>query len=337
MHVLIDVLDPGSLALYDWDDGFYFCWDPTPDTRAPAWHPRQMRQHRTLISTALDEPLTRLVDEIRGRLEGLKPGRLSAEGAELLWYDDGPNALETDGTLLISLRSCAVWEDFDGWVNQDGTPFVDRHGVLLMGGMAYLPTVQEGAELRDFTLEYYIEQTCLGLAGQDYDRQVDGVRTTIEHHLQARASLAERAREMEAKRKAAEVKARALLVEHLSEEQREELDRHKWFHVMGKDGFQYRIVFKAMHNVFRVEDGRRTVEYCLVSRDPIPTYDLMLMQKLMLEVMPDEFHRIANAWTIQDEGSSFTWQILDPETLEVREVPVHTPFLQEIIEAVRGD
>lgn len=94
-------------------------------------------------------------------------------------------------------------------------------------------------------------------------------------------------------RKAAKRRARKLLVEHLTREQREQYEKHGHFDVMVQ-GKHYRIE-QGSHGNVRLLDGKgHTVEsYCVQPRG-VPDEDAMLSQKLALELAPTEFFRKAN-------------------------------------------
>lgn len=111
------------------------------------------------------------------------------------------------------------------------------------------------------------------------------------------------------KRAAAEKKARETLRLCLTEEQRAEFDArgeftvtvpvegrangHRW-----KSG-HYLIRSESTFNVTHVASG---VRYCLVAAEPVPLFDNMLTQKLLLENDPPRFFATANA---SDGGINF--------------------------------
>lgn len=81
-----------------------------------------------------------------------------------------------------------------------------------------------------------------------------------------------------------EKKAKALLHRYLRRDQRTELRAAKSFTVAGQDGRTYRIKEGTCQNVYLVEDGVETTQFCIIPEDSrIPTYDLMLAQKVMIE------------------------------------------------------
>jgi len=96
-------------------------------------------------------------------------------------------------------------------------------------------------------------------------------------------------------------RAKILLHKHLTRNQILELKHCKEFTVIGKDGNEYLITEGACNNVRLVENGVVTKSFCIVFKDhePLPMYDLMLIQKLLLETNPEEFWKISNITNIQ--------------------------------------
>ena len=106
------------------------------------------------------------------------------------------------------------------------------------------------------------------------------------HNLQRKGNKA-RKRKMSK----AQVRAKALLYRYLTREQKWSLRAGKSFSVTGKDGHTYEIKEFGCNNVTRYEDGKPLYQFCVISKyeTPIPIYDLMLGQKLMLETDPRTF------------------------------------------------
>lgn len=104
----------------------------------------------------------------------------------------------------------------------------------------------------------------------------------------------EHAEQVEATHREAKARAKKLLLYHLNPIQRAEMEARDEFFVQGQDGRTYLILPESHGNVFRVEDGRRTMNFCLVAKTAIPVYDLMLMQKLLLEADIEAFFKTAN-------------------------------------------
>jgi hypothetical protein len=91
-------------------------------------------------------------------------------------------------------------------------------------------------------------------------------------------------------------KARELLLEHLSDEQRDAFERDGHFdvHVHTADGVhRYRV--KHYYGVSRVdESGRVLRRYCIHPPSDYPEEDCALSQKILLETDEAEFLRVAN-------------------------------------------
>lgn len=127
--------------------------------------------------------------------------------------------------------------------------------------------------------------------------EANAARWKAEAEESAKRAEAERLR-----REAAEARAEALLLEHLSEEQRADYRKHRHFVVHGRRA-RYRIRYGRSGNVDVVNrDGRISHRYCAHPEECVPNPDTMLAQKLMLESDEDAFARIANRHS--DYGAS---------------------------------
>ena len=105
-------------------------------------------------------------------------------------------------------------------------------------------------------------------------------------------------------KKAANCRARGLLMQLLTQDQRKELDDKNRFHltVHSRDGSMrvYRIDYGYAGNVKLLgADGRPDRSYCIHSDSRLPFEDQMLAQKLMLESDEKKFLRIANETIIR--------------------------------------
>lgn len=81
-------------------------------------------------------------------------------------------------------------------------------------------------------------------------------------------------------------RARALLHQHLTKEQRWELRATKAFTVRGQDGRTYSVTEGTAGNVFIIENGERTYRLCIVPNykvSSMPMHDVLLAQKVLLE------------------------------------------------------
>lgn len=108
-----------------------------------------------------------------------------------------------------------------------------------------------------------------------------------------RATLREAAARREAERAAARDKARALLLSMLSVRQREQLERERFFEIVGQSGKHYRIRQGTHGNVRLLDGGREVGSYC---GQPVgvPDEDAMLAQKLQLEYDEARFVAASN-------------------------------------------
>jgi hypothetical protein len=99
-----------------------------------------------------------------------------------------------------------------------------------------------------------------------------------------------------------ELKARELLLEQLTSEQRASLEQHNWFLVRGQSGRHYRIRDDGhvVGNIEVIEHdllGHERVLHRLcghLSEYGMPLADHLLAQKLMLEADEETFLRLAN-------------------------------------------
>ncbi len=133
------------------------------------------------------------------------------------------------------------------------------------------------------------------------------------------------------KRTKAERKAKSLLYRFLNREQKRELHLQKSFTVLGGDGRTYQVTWGSCNNVRLLENGRPRFSLCLVSKEFLPTADLMLAQKVLLEADPDRFLRTAQVFEFETKrvfpNGAFLAEGKDPPVLnevtdEVQELPV---------------
>ena len=111
-------------------------------------------------------------------------------------------------------------------------------------------------------------------------------------------------------RREAELRGAQLLSEHLTREQRSEYERRGYFHVTGSDtGKRYRIQHGQQMNVEELnEHGRRVRVLCFMPEGRVPLGDVLLAQKMALELFEADALRIANRsplWDASEEGLSF--------------------------------
>ncbi len=134
------------------------------------------------------------------------------------------------------------------------------------------------------------------------------------------------------KRTRADKRAKALLYRFLSREQKWELRSQKSFTVSGGDNRVYRVTWGSCNNVKLLENGKPRYSLCLVSANGyLPIADLLLAQKVLLEMDPDRFLRTAQVYDLETKAifknGAFLAEGKDPPvpnevTDEVQELPV---------------
>ena len=98
------------------------------------------------------------------------------------------------------------------------------------------------------------------------------------------------------------------LTQNLSPAQRQQYERHAYFDVIGGEtGKRYRIHHGYQMNVEQLDqDGRRARLLCFMPRGGLPVGDIMLAQKIALELFESEAVEVANgsfAWDDTFEGA----------------------------------
>ena len=121
-----------------------------------------------------------------------------------------------------------------------------------------------------------------------------------------------------------EDKARALLRQMLTENQRVDLDQNGGFHVEGSEGGHYKIRVGRAGNVLRLGDTNEPVEtLCAHPEDPeIPTADTMLAQFLLLRIDEPAFLAVANSRRWGSPSTLFEGRPLIPAELPTDGSPV---------------
>jgi len=136
---------------------------------------------------------------------------------------------------------------------------------------------------------------------QEAARVLRQIMAREEEEAARRAAMAERERLLDAeraRRAGAADRARGLLLEHLTPEQRETFEQNNWFVVEGgRSKTKYRIrggTFAGNVDVLR-KDGKINHRLCAhIDASKVPLGDQLLAQKIMLELAEDDFIRIAN-------------------------------------------
>jgi hypothetical protein len=112
---------------------------------------------------------------------------------------------------------------------------------------------------------------------------------------------------------AAQGQSLRLLVRNLTPTQRHQLARHDYFEVIGgESGMRYRIRYGPALNVETLdENGRRQHMLCFAPQGCLPVGDIMLAQKIALELFEADAIKTANV--------SPSWESID--RLEPRRPP----------------
>ena len=108
-------------------------------------------------------------------------------------------------------------------------------------------------------------------------------------------------------RREAELRGAQLLSAHLSREQRNEYERRGYFHVTGSDtGKRYRIQHGQQMNMEELDEhGRRVRVLCFMPEGRVPLGDVLLAQKVALELFEADALRVANRstlWAASEDG-----------------------------------
>ena len=116
-----------------------------------------------------------------------------------------------------------------------------------------------------------------------------------------RARRAEVQAEATKRHEEAKARAKELLREVLSPEQREAYDTGKPIPVRSESGKEYEISHGTAGNVVRLDDRRKPVErYCIHPREYSPVEDVMLTQLCWLRWCEEDFLRTANATPVRE-------------------------------------
>lgn len=99
---------------------------------------------------------------------------------------------------------------------------------------------------------------------------------------------------LQAQARQARARSLALLMEHLTPEQQQDLMINRWFSVRGSNGKTYIITMVTHGNVWLVDANRLPLaNYCIVTPD-VPIFDQMLAQKLLIQAKVEDMEAIAN-------------------------------------------
>jgi hypothetical protein len=107
----------------------------------------------------------------------------------------------------------------------------------------------------------------------------------------------------------AEARAIQLLSRNLSRAQREQYETRGYFEVIGGDsGKRYRVRRGCQLNVEQLDrNGRRSELLCFMPKGGLPVGDVMLAQKIALELFETEAIRVANRTPNWDLAYELRW------------------------------
>lgn len=260
----VEFLEPGALPLYAVDcrltHTIYDRIEP-----AGRWEPcGRFGQGRVLIQLWEEDVM---LADLRDKLTGW----ISQLG-------------DPDGSLIFPIRGIATLPGMD-----------DRpaYGPFVMAGLSFIPEIDFGWPLNGDDPVDIIVQTCEA-DGVDFDGLHPAAQQARQRRVEQRVRWEAEMVKDKAKRRVVDARSLALLRDCLTSAQLDELETYGMFHVTGGDGYTYAIERDYGSVVHRVEDGLRTVSYCIHAKDHLPSYDLMLGIKFMLEAAPERFHATAN-------------------------------------------
>jgi hypothetical protein len=139
-------------------------------------------------------------------------------------------------------------------------------------------------------------QVVVQLTEEEYRALVEAQRQQELQHLEEIRRLSAEAEERNKLKQEAEKRAKAILIEHLTPEQQETVEKNKWFVVIGgKTGKPYRIRTSGYQgNVEQLENSTPKTRFCCHASHALPLSDHHLTQKMMIESDECEFLRVAN-------------------------------------------
>jgi len=125
------------------------------------------------------------------------------------------------------------------------------------------------------------------------------IRTAEETRLRAEAVANAQRRQQEslAKKQAILSRAKELLLEHLTQDQRNTFEKNRWFIVKGsksKTEYRIRTDYGIAGNIDVLNKGQRVATLCCHCRYDIPESDQFLSQKLALMYDEENFLKVAN-------------------------------------------
>lgn len=105
----------------------------------------------------------------------------------------------------------------------------------------------------------------------------------------------------------AEAKGWALLLEHLTDKQRVEVEKFKHFTVIGSNSKEEYLINTSGGTSFNISNKKRRMAYCFKPNGGLCKGDVYLSQKLALETREPEALRVANQATMPNIGPGAWW------------------------------
>lgn len=180
-----------------------------------------------------------------------------------------------------------------------------------------------------FSLEYGFTCECSGQE-EEWRIHIGGLREMLPEARDALQRLYRHPPGSRGNRKVgrkAAIKAKALLHRHLTKPQRWELRGAKAFTVLGQDGSTYLVTEGTASNVKLLVDGKPRYSLCVVFKghSPLPMYDLMLAQKVLLELDIRFFLRTAKVVNMETKAYFDNGLFLLGGGTEPKTEPAHNP------------
>lgn len=126
----------------------------------------------------------------------------------------------------------------------------------------------------------------------------DVFRRNIDREIFAAMGLSENDLKPDPNKKEADDRAKQLLLDHLSEEQKKTFEKEGWFECVGnKTGKTYRV-----HNYRNVNTVQGKTKYCLVQKNTVPLPDQLLTEKMLIENDEEKFLKVANRFDTDGAG-----------------------------------
>jgi vacuolar-type H+-ATPase subunit H len=181
-----------------------------------------------------------------------------------------------------ALTNFPIWHDNIIYAPDNGTFSTSTQSTCFTGNFCNFPTWH--STVIEITEDQYV-----------------AIQAEVDRQNREREQQIQEARERARVREAGAAKAKEVLLDHLTSEQRETVEKNHWFVIEGgKSKKKYRIGTKAIAgNVEELDDkGKAIARYCCHLAYSYPPHDHHLTQKLMLEWDEEEFLKKANKTSV---------------------------------------